>query len=292
MECLHPNCPMRQDLSTWVDVANDPRIKVAANQRTTITGLLRALPAIGTTGTLALGNKALLDRLLKFLPCLYTQLAIPASAEAIVHLCEITLAARIDSSNVYDAYRIQNPSDTSITFSIPPQLTGSSAGDISETLCGEVLTNHGLPALDIDQHGWPVYNRIGYISLNKGKMRDVKAFGDILIPCAPSNLIISIKTQAAKERLLYSANMIEGIGFGFFNYPSEFWTPSRMNLFKRMGFTAIYLPDTTHAAIVARLAAKRISALAINVNGKELYRPISTFGAEMLHIAGKHSLDL
>lgn len=113
-------------------------------------------------------------------------------------------------------------------------------------------------------------------------MRQVKAFGDFLIPCAPSNLIISVKTQAAKERLLYSANMIEGIGFGFFNTPSEFWTPSRMNLFKRMGFTAIYLPDDTHAAIIKELTRRNIQSFATNVNGKELYRPVSLFGPQIV----------
>jgi hypothetical protein len=123
-------------------------------------------------------------------------------------------------------------------------------------------------------------------------MREVKAFGDILIPCAPSNLIISVKTQAAKERLLYSANMIEGIGFGFFNEPAEFWTSSRMNLYKRMGFTAIYLPDNIHSAIIQKLATKNITSLATNVNGKDLYRPISVFGYEMRNVAGKHTLHL
>jgi len=292
MVCLHPNCPNGNGLATWNDVVNDPRVNISATQRTHVLAELTALPAVGTFGTLSLNNDALLNRLTNLLPCLYTQLSIPASAKAIVHLCEITLANRIDSANVYDAYRIQNPSDLSRTFRIPPQQPGSSAGEITEMLCGEVLINHGLPELTFDHLGWPIYNRIGYISLNKGKMREVKAFGDILIPCAPSNLIISVKTQAAKERLLYSANMIEGIGFGFFNSPNEFWTPSRMNLFKRMGFTAIYLPDPTHLAIVTRLASKGISALAINVNGKELYRPISRFGAEMVYIAGKNSLHL
>ena len=70
---------------------------------------------------------------------------------------------------------------------------------------------------------------------------DPQALGDILIPCAPTNLIISVKSEVARERLLYSANSIEGIGFGFFKEPEEFWTSSRMSLYKRMGFTAIYM---------------------------------------------------
>lgn len=293
MICLHPQCPMGHGLPSWSEVVNDARLKIKQNDRATVLAILNAssLNIIGQHYTLSLSNRSLLERLLQWLPCLYTQINEPTSAEAIVHLCEITLGARINSANVYDAFVIQNPSDNTRTFSIQAQYHRGVPGDISEALCSEVLNNEGLPELELDNQGWPLPGR-GHISLNKGKMRDVKAFGDILIPCAPSNIIISVKTQAAKERLLYSANMIEGIGFGFFNDPKEFWTPSRMNLFKRMGFTAIYLPDNTYQAIDTRLRQKHISSLATNVNGKDLYRPLSKFGPEMVNIAGKHTLHL
>jgi hypothetical protein len=293
MTCLHPYCPMAAGLANWTDVVNDPRLSVNPNERVGLLTQLNtlALNIIGNAYPLQITNRQLLKRLLEWLPCLYTQINKPTSAKAIVHLCEITLGVRINSANVNNAFIIQNPSDSSITFSIPPQFHRGAAGDISEALCSEVLTNEGLPELPIGADGWPILNH-GHISLNKGKMIEVKAFGDILIPCAPSNLIISVKTQAAKERLLYSANMIEGVGFGFFNDPSEFWTPSRMNLFKRMGFTAIYLPDRVHREIIAELQRRGRISLAINVNGRDLYRPLSRFGSEMVHIAGKHTLDL
>jgi len=278
--------------ASWNDVVADPRLKVRPNERNTVLSALSSLGAIGTAGQLPIPKKRLLKRLLEWAPCLYTQLNIRTSADAIVHLCEITLGAKIVSANVHDAFVIQHPNDTTKTFSIAPQFWSGNPGDISEALCSEVLTNEGLPKLELDATGWPIYNRIGHIRLNKGKMIAVKAFGDILIPCAPSNLIISVKTETAKERLLYSANMIEGIGFGFFNSATEFWTPSRMNLYKRMGFTAIYLPDSTHAAIHHELNQKGIKSLAINVNGKQLYRPLTSFGEEMKNVAGKHSLHL
>jgi hypothetical protein len=284
---------MNNGLPSWADVVNDSRLKINQNEKASILAGLNAssLSVIGQQYTLSFSNRALLGRMLKWLPCLYTQLSEPTSADAIIHLCEITLGTKIMSTNVYDAFVIQNPNDTSRGFSIPAQNHRGVAGDISEALCSEVLKNEGLPELELDTQKWPILGH-GHISLNKGKMREVKAFGDILIPCAPSNIIISVKTQAAKERLLYSANMIEGIGFGFFNDPKEFWTPSRMNLFKRMGFTAIYLPDHTYQAIVTKLAQKNISSLATNVNGKDLYRPLSRFGQEMVNIAGKHTLHL
>jgi len=146
--------------------------------------------------------------------------------------------------------------------------------------------------MKFDEDGWPVWRMPGHILLNKGKMISVKAFGDILIPVAPSNIIISVKSQAARERLLYSANMIEGVGFGFFDQPQEFWTKSRMNLFKRMGFTAIFLPDATHADLMDHIHREQIESFAVNINGKDLYRRLSQFGADMRGIVGKTSLNL
>ena len=121
-----------------------------------------------------------------------------------------------------------------------------------EMLCSEVLANEGIPVMWPDADGWPKWDMPGHILLNESKMRSLKAFGDILIPCGPTNLVISVKSEAAKERLLYSSNAIEGIGFGFSKHASEFWTPSRMNLYKRMGFSAIYVPDETHEKIVVK----------------------------------------
>jgi hypothetical protein len=283
---------MGRGVSSWSEVVTHPGVNVKSSDQSALLSNLSILPPIGIHSNLQIKNKKLLRRLLQFIPCLYTQLDYPTSADAIVHLCEITLGNEIKAANVYDAFIIQNPSDLSKTFLINARQHRGVAGDISEALCSEVLTNEGLPPLEFDAKGWPEYTRKGHISLNKGKMRAVKAFGDILIPCAPSNLIISVKTQAAKERLLYSANMIEGIGFGFFNDPKEFWSPSRMNLYKRMGFTAIYLPDPTHSAIMNELNSRGIQILATNVNGKDLYRKMSLFGDDMVNVAGKHTLHL
>jgi hypothetical protein len=147
MICLHPNCPMGAGLADWTAVVSDPRINVKTHD---IAGLLiglNSLGAIGNRATLSISNRALLDRLLKYIPCLYTQLPEPTSAEAIVHLCEITLGTAITSSNANDAFRIQNPSDNSRTFLFPAQLHKGSAGDISEAICSEILTNEGLPPL-------------------------------------------------------------------------------------------------------------------------------------------------
>ncbi|MDQ3246223.1 MAG: hypothetical protein M3Q52_04905, partial [Pseudomonadota bacterium] len=118
-----------------------------------------------------------------------------------------------------------------------------------EMLFSEVLTDVGIPPMrliaDGPDRGWPIWSTPGHVLLNEGKMNDMRAFGDLLVPCAPTNLVISVKSEAARERLLYSSNAIEGIGFGFFNQPEEFWSVLRMKLYKRMGFSAIYLPSQT-----------------------------------------------
>jgi hypothetical protein len=291
MICLHPYCPMGHGIP-WNDVVNHTGIKIPIPKRAALLAALNALQPLGTTNPPLPVEGVSLKRLLSFCPCLFTQLESRVTPSAVVHLCEITLGARIVSSNAYDAFKIQHPNIHTHSFLHPPLLGGAAGGDIMERMCSEVLTNHGLPQLDLDNDGWPVWNRIGHVSLNLGKLREVKAFGDIMIPCAPSNLIISVKSEAAKERLLYSANMIEGIGFGFFKDANEFWSISRMKLFKRMGFTAIYMPDPTHATVTAHLTDKGTEEFAVNVNGTALYRPLSTFGDDMSGIAGKLSLIL
>ena len=93
----------------------------------------------------------------------------------------------------------------------------------------------------------------------------------------------------ARERLLYSANSIEGVGFGFFKEPQEFWTPSRMSLYKRMGFSAIYMPDTTYTAVMDHVKENNTQKHAVNINGTDLYRPLTQFADDMRRIVGRSS---
>ena len=169
---------------------------------------------------------------------------VPVDARAVVHLCELTLGDRISSGNVGQAFAIQHPNGRAWRY--PPfRVPAAGVGEISELLCSDLLANEGVPRMGSDSKGWPDWRMPGHALLNKGALRDLRALGDILIPCAPTNLLVSVKTESARERLLYSANSIEGIGVGFFNQPDEFVTKRRIQLFKRMGFSAIYMPDNT-----------------------------------------------
>src|SRR5690606_6031238 len=117
--------------------------------------------------------------------------------------------------------------------------------------------------------------------LNKGKLQHLKMYGDFLVPCGPHNLFVSVKSEAARERLLLSGNRLESVGFGFFKDANEFWTPSRIRLYKRWGFAAIYMPTDTHAELMGELENRGLVSAALNANGNPLYRDLSAFGSDM-----------
>lgn len=295
MHCHHPYCPMRPSPGVWADAINLPAMKVKPSERPALSTFMDSTFRTLTNPPVHLGfpttNKALLGRLLRLCPCLYNQVNLPASSRAIVHFCEITLGCRITATNVYDAFLIQYPGKGP-PFDPPPLQTGGDGGTIMELLCSEVLRSVGIPPMELDSENWPVWQMPGHVPLNEGKMNALRAFGDILIPCAPTNLVISVKSEAARERLLYSSNAIEGVGFGFFKEAKEFWTQSRMALFKRMGFSAIYLPDHTHDEVMKHITAQGREKHAVNINGTPLYRPFSVFGADMLRVVGRSSMVL
>ena len=280
MRCLHPHCPMGDGAAAWANVVDNPLMNVAPDRRAALVAGLAAFGALANPATIIpLPNMLGRQRrtLLALCPCLYNQVGVRSSSRAIVHFCEIALGARITSANVHDAFKVQHPG-LPPPFVFAPAQVGQNGGTIMEMLCSEVLTNEQIPEMQLDADRWPIWTMPGHVLLNEGRMQSLKAFGDILIPCGPTNLVISVKSEAARERLLYSSNAIEGVGFGFFNNPSEFWTASRMNLYKRMGFSAIYMPDETHVAVMEHVLAAGVVSNAVNINGTPLYRSLSSFG--------------
>lgn len=304
MRCLHPHCPANAHTHDWNDVVQSAELKARPIDRPNLLAELNAnfnspptnpsAPAPVPTHT-----KALLKRLIDLCPCLVNQTdvttvpKVTVQAQHVVHLCELTLGTSITSANVEDAFEVQHP-NRGPNWAYPPAgAVSAEVGSIMEMLCSEVLTNSGLPAMAFETSGWPKWTMPGHILLNYKKMADLKALGDVLVPCAPTNLIISVKAVKARERLLYSANSIEGIGFGFFDQPSEFSSKRRIQLFKRMGFSAIYMPQATLDAIAALIAKRGESINSVqNIYGSELYRSLSVFGADMRRIVGKSTFDL
>lgn len=291
MECLHPHCPLGNGAQNWATVAGDPYIVKRRNDHGPLLAFLNNLPVgVGIRVLVPQLPNALVNRLLEKCPCLFSQLNIRPTARGIVHLSEISIGDPINVNNVVAAYNVSHPNNENFTH--PPVNGGRpSGGDVMEELCSETLTNAGIPLMNINPDRTVNWRMPGHINMNKGRMRELKAFGDILIPCAPTNLIISVKSESARERLLYSANMIEGIGFGFFNQPDEFWSELRIKMYKRMGFTAIYMPDVTHTQIITHLQHNGRNT-PLNINGTDLYRPISQFGQDMLIVVGNSTLNL
>jgi hypothetical protein len=238
-------------------------------------------------------NTALKERILENAPCLYQLLPFKPKAKVLVHFAELTLGTRITQNNVQDAFTLSHPDNITFRFRaiVPPDYRNVT-GDYCEALCSEVLSNSGVPHMNLDINGWPIWESKAHLSLNAGKFHKIKSYGDILIPSGPTNILISIKSVAARERLLMSGNRFESIGFGFFNEPEEFWAENKINLLKRMGFTAIYMPSTTLDAINQKLLQRNISRLATNINGKDLFRSLQTFGTDIELIAGKLTIDL
>lgn len=296
LECIHPHCPNGRGAASWANVADDPSVKLRTQEKVAFIAHMNAHFSTSPAGAGSVlpsppVSKAALGRLLRAAPCLFNQVSEAATPRAVVHFCELTLGAPITAANVHDAFLVQHPSQGP-QFSPGPFKACRDGGTVMEMLCSEVLTNAGIPPMAHDSDGWPRWTMPGHVLLNEGKMARWKALGDILVPCAPTNLVISVKTEAARERLLYSANSIEGVGFGFFSQPNEFWTVSRMTLLKRMGFTAIYMPDPTHAAVMVHLDAHGTRHHATNINGRDLYRPFSNFADDMKRAVGRSSDEL
>lgn len=304
MQCLHPHCPANTHTHTWVDVVNSPELNARVIDRP---GLLASLNANfnlaptnpATRAPAPTTVTALMKRLVDICPCLVNQTDVTAvrdvrvQAQHIVHLCELTLGGAITSENVEAAFQVQHPGHGPNWAFPPAGAVSAEVGSIMEMLCSEVLANSGLPVMPFDSDGWPEWNMPGHILLNYKKMNDLKALGDVLIPCAPTNLIVSVKAVKARERLLYSANSIEGIGFGFFDQASEFSSKRRIQLFKRMGFSAIYMPQATLDEIAVRIAnrGEQIGNVQ-NIYGSALYRSLTDFGEDMRRIVGKSAFDL
>lgn len=289
---------MGEGLPSWTDVVRHPSLKIKPRHYDDALLFLNGLGSLQQSESImqkqapAFVSSAYFKRILRACPCLYAQLDEKVTPKAVVHLCEVTLGQRITSKNVYRAFEIQHPSINTHTYLYPPATPGAAGGDIMEQLCSEVLSNHDIPHMEVCDKNWPQWEGRRHLSLNSGKMTPLKLYGDILIPCAPHNLMISVKSEAARERFVVSGNRLESIGFGFFNDASEFWTDNRMNLLKRWGFIAIYMPQNTLEELNKKLSARNALNQAININGRPLFRPLEEFGDDMARVAGKLSMTL
>jgi hypothetical protein len=111
-----------------------------------------------------------------------------------------------------------------------------------------------------------------------------KWVGDFYLLGEPFNIIVSVKSFAAKERLLASGSgnlLSPTVGWGLFTRPQEF-SYARLVSYAYRGFAAIYAP----AALIQALPAEATAFT--NINGHPLMRDLAAFVADIQHTMGEN----
>ena len=142
-------------------------------------------------------------------------------------------------------------------------------GTISERLCQLAIKSV------FDAH---------YSSLPK----DWKWLGDFSIVGLPFNVLVSVKSFKAKERLLASGSggiLTPTIGWGLFDDPKE-WGENRTKAYLYRSFIAIYMPGSTLPKVAP--ASRQI----LNLNGKPFLRSISDFITDLQAAKVKNRIDM
>jgi hypothetical protein len=130
------------------------------------------------------------------------------------------------------------------------------------------------------------------VNFLKSNNTDIKTYGDFVLMALPNNLWLSVKSGYSRERLLASGYFNDVLGVGFFEESKEFKTLSKVRNFKKVGFLAIYLPDTpvteqqeknltnTYNLIIQHYISNNIKQPE-NINGKPFFRPLSSLGKDL-----------
>jgi hypothetical protein len=177
---------------------------------------------------------------------------------------------KISSSNEAQKYKAINKIVANLQVknsksTIDPKTTGT----ISERLC-ELALKASVPK---------IYNRI---TTEWNWMADFSLLGN------PFNLLVSVKSFKAKERLLVSGSgniLSPTVGWGLFDDPNE-WTEARTRIYLFRSFIAIYVPDNLYKAIST--AAKKIN----NINGNPFLRKIDDFVQDLTNAVTKNVIDI
>lgn len=107
--------------------------------------------------------------------------------------------------------------------------------------------------------------------------RDWKWLGDVLLPGHPFDVIVSVKSFRARERLLASGSgslLAPTIGWGLFEDPKE-WSANRLQSYLYRGFVAIYMPSSTFDDLLPDAGSVE------NINGNRLLRKLHEFPGDL-----------
>lgn len=121
---------------------------------------------------------------------------------------------------------------------------------------------------------------------------DIKSYGDFVLLGLPNNLWFSVKSGFARERLLASGFANDLIGVGFFQDPNEFMSLNKVRNFKKVGFLAIYLPNSpvteeqelTNTSTYECVINYYGLDMPQNINGSIFYRPLSELGNDIARL--------
>jgi len=166
----------------------------------------------------------------------------------------------LEIDNIVNALQILNNTST-----INPKTTGT----ISERLC-ELALRSRVP---------DIYKNI---SDRWNFMADFSVLGH------PFNLLISVKSFKAKERLLVSGSgniLSPTIGWGLFDDTNE-WTENRTRTYLFRSFIVIYMPSALYNIISTN--SKNIN----NINGKPFLRSIDDFTNDLTNAVNNDVIDI
>ena len=156
-------------------------------------------------------------------------------------------------NNIYKLMLVLDSFNKEELFSV------STTGTISERMCGWAL-DAALPD--------------GYF---RNTSNEDKWLGDYIMLGAPFNVVISVKSYKAKERLLVSGSgslLVPTIGWGLFDDPDE-WKYERLKNYLYRGFIAIYMPKYTLKKL------KNDSIKLENTHKKIFLRPIENLVSDI-----------
>jgi len=193
-----------------------------------------------------------------------------AQAQADIILNQVLTNLNIQNGTAQNKYN-QIPAIVNSLTQINNQqaINAKTTGTISERLC-ELGLKASVPN---------IYNKI---TGSWNWMADFSVYGH------PFNLLISVKSFKAKERLLVSGsgnNLSPTIGWGLFNDPDE-WKLERVKSYLYRSFIAIYMPTPLYNQLHADVVAIK------NINGNPFIRKLDEFVLDLGNATNNNAIDI
>lgn len=190
--------------------------------------------------------------------------------QADIILNQVLNNLRIQNGTFEDKYN-QIPAIVNTLQQINAQqaINAKTTGTISERLC-----EFGLKA--------SVPNIYEKITGSWNWMADFSVYGH------PFNLLISVKSFKAKERLLVSGsgnNLSPTIGWGLFDDPNE-WRLERVKSYLYRSFIAIYMPANLYNQLPVNVQSIN------NINGNPFIRDLSSFIIDIRSAINNNSINI